>query len=113
MPIFNKIFEKILHSRITSFIEKYKILYNRQYGFQKGKSTEHALIDIQESILQALERKEIPCCVFLDFAKAFDTVNHKILLGKLHHYGIRGNALQLMESYLTDRELWGYWVGYG
>ena len=104
LPIFNKNFEKILHSRITSFIEKYKILYNRQYGFQKGKSTEYALIDIQESILQALERKEIPCCVFLDFAKAFDTVNHKILLGKLHHYGIRGNALQLIESYLTDRE---------
>ena len=104
LPIFNKIFEKLLHSRISSFIEKYKILYPRQYGFQKGKSTEHALIDIHESILQALERKEIPCCVFLDFAKAFDTVNHKILLGKLHHYGIRGNALQLIESYLTDRE---------
>ena len=104
LPIFNKIFEKILHSRITSFIDKHKILLKRQYGFQKGKSTEHALIDIQESILKALEKKEIPCCVFLDFAKAFDTVNHKILLGKLNHYGIRGNVLQLIESYLTDRE---------
>ena len=104
LPIFNKIFEKIIHSRLTSFIEKYNILYKRQYGFQKGKSTEYALIDIQENILQILENKELPCCVFLDFAKAFDTVNHKILLGKLHHYGIRGTALQLIESYLTDRE---------
>ena len=104
LPIFNKIFEKILHNRISSFFDKYKILFKRQYGFQKGKSTEHALIDIQENILKALDKKEIPCCVFLDFAKAFDTVNHKILLGKLHHYGIRGNTLQLIESYLTDRE---------
>ena len=104
LPIFNKIFEKILHSRITSFIDKHNILFERQYGFQKGKSTEFALIDIQERILEILNKKEIPCCVFLDFAKAFDTVNHKILLGKLHHYGIRGIALQLIESYLTDRE---------
>ena len=104
LPILNKIFEKIIHSRLTSFIERYNILYKRQYGFQKGKSTEYALIDIQENLLQILENKEIPCCVFLDFAKAFDTVNHKILLGKLHHYGIRGIALQLIESYLTDRE---------
>ena len=65
LPIFNKIFEKILHSRITSFIEKYKILFNRQYGFQKGKSTEFALIDIHEKILEILNKKEIPCCVFL------------------------------------------------
>ena len=102
LPIFKKIFEKILHCRITSFIDKHNILFKRQYGFQKGKSTEFALIDIQERILEILNRKEIPCCVFLDFAKAFDTVNHKILLGKLHHYGIRGIALQLIESYLTD-----------
>ena len=54
--------------------------------------------------MNSLEKKESPCCVFLDFAKAFDTVNHKILLGKLHHYGIRGTALSLIESYLTDRQ---------
>ena len=67
-------------------------------------STEQAHLDIQNSILNSLEKKEIPCCIFLDFAKAFDTVNHSILLQKLNHYGIRGNALSLIESYLKDRE---------
>merc|ERR1712013_573928 len=97
-------YEKIIFSRLISFVDKYQILFNRQYGFQKEKSTEYALIDIVDNIMSSLEQKESPCCVFLDFAKAFDTVNHKILLGKLHHYGIRGTALSLIESYLTDRQ---------
>ena len=104
LPIFGKIFEKIIFARLTDFIQKFKIIYDKQYGFQRGKSTEYALLDIQNCILNSLERRENPCCVFLDFAKAFDTVNHKILLAKLNHYGIRGMPLQLIESYLTDRE---------
>ena len=104
LPIFGKIFEKIIFKRLTAFILKHNILYEKQYGFQTGKSTEHAIIDIQHQILEALEKKEHPCCVFLDFAKAFDTVNHNILLSKLYHYGIRGTPLQLIKSYLTDRE---------
>ena len=104
LPIFDKIFERIIHDRLSSFITKYKILFGKQYGFQKGKSTEHALIDIQQNILSALEKREHPCCVFLDFAKAFDTVDHSILLQKLNHFGIRGNTLKLIESYLADRE---------
>ena len=104
LPIFGKIFEKVIFKRLTEFIKKFQIIYNKQYGFQSGKSTEHAILDITQQILNSLEQKENPCCVFLDFAKAFDTVNHKILLAKLHHYGIRGIPLQLIESYLTDRE---------
>ena len=80
------------------------MFYIKQYEFQTSKCTEDAIIDIQQNILDSLERKEHPCCVFLDFAKAFDTVNHKILLSKLDHYGIRGKTLQLIESYLTERE---------
>ena len=93
-----------MYERLSSFITKYKILFGKQYGFQSGKSTEHALIDIQQNILNSLEKREHPCCVFLYFAKAFDTVNHSILLQKLNHYGIRGNTLKLIESYLADRE---------
>ena len=104
LPIIGKLLERIIFKRLSSFIQKYNILFNRQYGFQTGKSTEHAHIDIQNSILNSIEQKEIPCCLFLDFAKAFDTVNHNILLHKLNHYGIRGNALTLIESYLKDRE---------
>ena len=104
LPIIGKLLERIIFKRLSSFVQKYNLLFNRQYGFQTGKSTEHAHIDIQNSILNALEKKEIPCCLFLDFAKAFDTVNHSILLQKLNHYGIRGNALSLIESYLKDRD---------
>ena len=104
LPILGKIFEKIIFSRLSSFIQKYKIIYDKQYGFQSKKSTEHALLDIQQNILTSLENNEKPCCVFLDFAKAFDTVNNEILLQKLNHYGIRGNTVQLIRSYVTDRE---------
>ena len=96
--------KKITNFKMTNFIQKYSILFKRQYGFQTGKSTEHAHIDIQNAILNSLEKKETPCCLFLDFAKAFDTVNHSILLQKHNHYSIHGNALQLFESYLTGSE---------
>ena len=104
LPIIGKVFEKILFSRITEFVKKYDILYQKQYGFQKGKSTEHALIDIHEKILNSFEKNESPCCILLDFAKAFDTVDHQILLSKLYHYGIRGTTHSLLTSYLTDRQ---------
>ena len=104
LPLVSKIFERIMYDRLSSFITKYKILFGKQYGFQSGKSTEHALIDIQQNILNAMEKREHPCCVFLDFTKAFDTVNHSILLQKLNPYGIRGNTLKLIESYIADRE---------
>ena len=104
LPIIGKILEKIIYTRLYKFMEKYKIINKQQYGFQKNKSTEHALIDIHEHILQSIEHKETPCCVFLDFAKAFDTVNHTILLRKLEHYGIRGVANNLLESYLGNRK---------
>ena len=71
-----------MHKRLTSFQEKYEILFNHQYGFQKGKSTEHAIIDLHSNIIMAIEKKEKACAIFLDFAKAFDTVNHEILLKK-------------------------------
>ena len=104
LPIFGKILEKLMHSRLYSFIQTQNILHKNQYGFQRGKSTEQALVDIQSKIVTAFEQKETPCCIFLDFAKAFDTVNHNILLSKLNHYGIRGNTLDWLKSYLTDRK---------
>ena len=104
LPIISKIFEKIMYKRLIEFLKSEDILYKHQFGFQKGKSTEEAIIEIQSKIAEALERKEYPCCVFLDFAKAFDTVNHSILLNKLNHYGIRGNTLTWIESYLTSRK---------
>ena len=105
LPIISKIFEKVMYLRLYKFIQKNKILCEKQYGFQKGKSTELAiLLDLQSKIIDALEKGKKPCSVFLDFAKAFDTVNHDILIHKLNHYGIRGEALSWISSYLKNRK---------
>ena len=104
LPIISKIFEKIMYTRLRSYLDKEKIFYDRQYGFQKGKSTENAILDLQAQIITSLENGEIPCTIFLDFSKAFDTVNHNVLLKKLEHYGVRGNVLQWFSSYILDRK---------
>ena len=93
-----------MYSRLIDFFDAYNIISNNQYYFQKGKSTEHAIFDMQSNIVNSLEKGEFPCCIFLDFAKAFDTVNKDILLYKLNYYGIRGNTLKWLNSYLTDRK---------
>ena len=93
-----------MYSRFIDFIEINDILYKNQFGFQRGKSTEHALLDLYRNIVQSIKSEEKTSCIFLDFAKAFDTVNHEILLGKLEHYGIRGLPLIWFKSYLSNRK---------
>ena len=100
----NKIFEKILYNRLIKYIDKFQILYKYQFGFRKNHSTEHALIEITDQIRLAMDNNKITCGIFVDLSKAFDTVNHHILLGKLENYGIRGKGLELFKSYLSDRK---------
>lgn len=104
LPIIGKVFERIVYNRVYSFITEKNIIVCNQFGFQKGKSTEQAFLELQTKIINAYENKQNSCSIFLDFAKAFDTVNHKILLSKLYHYGIRGSVHQWFESYLTNRQ---------
>ena len=85
------------------FLEDLKCIYSLQFGFRAKHSTNHALIDITENIKHALDNKMHDCGLFVDLQKAFDTVNHKILLGKLSHYGIRGIANYWFSSYLAHR----------
>ena len=103
LPIFSKLLEKIIYSRTIDFISKHNILYENQYGFRKGMSTEHAVNALLHNIVKCLENREVGFCILLDFAKAFDTVNHEILLKKLEYYGIRGIALKWFKSYLSER----------
>ena len=99
----NKILEKLVHIRVYKFLEKFHCLYSLQFGFRKKHSTNHALIDITETIRHALDNNKLVCGVFVDLQKAFDTVNHDILISKLDHYGIRGTANNWFSSYLKNR----------
>ena len=80
LPLFSKILEKIMQVRLLSYLNRYNIIYEHQYGFQKSKSTSLAITDMYSNLIKAVEAKKYSCGVFLDFAKAFDTVNHELLI---------------------------------
>jgi hypothetical protein len=100
----SKVFEHMFYSRLSNFVNQQKILYQLQFGFREGHSTHMAVIKLLETIISSLDKGEFAATIFLDFSKAFDTVNHSILLEKLNHYGVRGIANQWVSSYLTDRK---------
>lgn len=104
LSVFSKVIEKVVHDRTTAFINKFKILSNSQNGFQKGKSTSNAIQNVIEEIYEKLENKEQCVGIFLDLSKAFDLVDHSILINKLSKYGIRGTPLKWFESYLQNRK---------
>ena len=93
-----------MYHRLYSYLEVQKILYPLQFGFREKCSTTHALISITESIRQSIDKNEFGCGIFIDLKKAFDAVNHAILLAKLNHYGIRGVVHDWFKSYLSQRE---------
>ena len=97
-----KILEKLIYKRLYTFLSNNNIIYNLQFGFRKQYSTSHALINITENIRKALDDRKIGYGVFVDFQKAFDTVDHQILLAKLNHYGIHGVSNDWFKSYLSN-----------
>ena len=102
----DKIFETIIHKRLVDFWEKFDMFTTSQFGFGRNHSTNLAITHLYEKILQQRDENKLVCGIFLDFAKAFDCFNYSILLNKLEHYGIRGNALSLLKSYLSNRQLY-------
>ena len=93
-----------MYTRLYKFLDKFKCLFKKQFGFRNFHSTNHALASITEEIKQALGKGKFACGVFLDIQKAFDTVNHNISIAKFNYYGIRGITLDWFQSYLTNRK---------
>ena len=98
-----KILEKLMYKGLYTFLYNNNIIYNLQFGFRQQYSTSHALINITENIRKALDDGNIDCGVFVDLQKAFDTVDHQILLAKLNHHGIHGVSNDWFKSYLSNR----------
>ena len=102
LPAFSKIIEKLMYNRLYNFVNN--VLSPSQYGFRRGRSAELALTSFAKDILRSFDNKYYTISTFLDFSKAFDTVDHHILLAKLDHYGIRGVEYRWFESYLKNRK---------
>ena len=88
---------------LSALLELHNVLFQNQFGFRKFHSTSHSLVEITEVIKESIDNGRYGCGIFIDLKKAFDTVNHRILLSKLEQYGIRGALLKWFESYLTNR----------
>lgn len=104
LPIFGKIFEKIIHSRLYSFFLSKNVITENQFGFRKHHSTHHALHYSVNIINEARKQKKHVIGIFLDLSKAFDTIDHDIMRHKLYNYGVRGTPHNLLSSYLADRK---------
>ena len=103
LSCFSKILEKLMYKRLMDYIERHNILYDKQYGFRKKRSTEMAIIELTTKLSEAIDEGKLTAGIFLDLSKAFDTVDHSIIISKLEHYGIRGIALQWFKNYLLNR----------
>ena len=104
LPALSKIYERAIHNQIYEYFTANLLFTNCQYGFRTQSSTEDAILDFQDKIKSLLDQRQIPFSVFLDLSKAFDTIDHSILLTKLDHYGFSHNALALLRSYLAERK---------
>ena len=92
-----------MYNQLKSFLNKHDIFYRKQYGFRDQRSTEHAILQIVNRIQGNMNKGMFSCGVFIDLQKAFDTIDHHILLQKLNHYGIRGIVNDWLYSYLVGR----------
>ena len=111
LSVFSKILERLMYDRVIGFIDKHNILHKCQFGFRKKYGTSLALIHLVDKLCQALNEKKVTLGVFIDLKKAFDTVDHTILLRKLHSYGIRGIAYDWFRNYLNERKQFVYFNG--
>ena len=111
LPAISKVFEKIVFKQLYDYFLTKKLIYNSQYGFRTLHSTELAALELCDRVVSDLDDGEIPIAIFLDLSKAFDTLDHNILLSKLEYYGVSGTALNWFSSYLTGRAQYVHYDG--
>ena len=104
LSVFSGLLERLVCRQLMNFITKYNLLYDKQFGFRSNHSTLFAVLSIIDKIQKAIEDGNFSCGIFLDLSKAFDTVNHQILLKNLEYYGIRGITNDWFKSYLYNRK---------
>jgi hypothetical protein len=105
LPVLNKVVERLIFKRLSQFFHQHlKLTYRRQFGFREKCSTENAAVELCASLIQTLDKKQCATAIFLDLKKAFDSVQHEILLDVIQKYGVRGLAYDIIRSYLSDRK---------
>ena len=108
LPCFSKLLERIMYNRLYNYLISNSILYKNQFGFQSSNSTEYAIMELVDQISNSFDSNKFTLGVFIDLSKAFDTVDHNIMLEKLKHYGASGNNLAWFKSYLDRRKQFIY-----
>ena len=104
LPVLSRIVERVIHRRLFDYFDNHlKLIYKNQFGFRPNSGTENAAVELTDLLLRAIDGKKIASAVFMDLQKAFDVVDHKILLEVLHKYGVRGRANDLLHSFLSNR----------
>ena len=93
-----------MYNRLYNHLCENNILYNKQFGFQKNTSADHAILELVNELRQSFNENKFTVCIFIDLSKAFDTIDHKMLPHKLKHYGINGNILKWFSNYLSNRK---------
>ena len=104
LPVLSKLLERIMYNKVYNHVVNNQLLYNKQFSFQKQVSTEYAIVQLTREILDSFDKNQFTLGVFIDLSKAFDTVNHEILLSKLRYFGIEGTYLKWFQSYLHNRK---------
>ena len=103
LPTISKLFERVAYNQLSDYFNENNLFYSQQYGFRAHHSTEHAILELSDRIISAMDNKQTPMTIFLDLSKAFDTLNHDILLTKLSYYGINNSANTWFKNYLNNR----------
>ena len=104
LSCFSKILEKIMYKRLFNHLSEHNLVYQKQLGFQQGRSTEHTIMQLIDQINDTFENNCFTLGIFIDLSKAFDTVDHRILISKLNNYGVKGKNLSWFKSYLENRK---------